>query len=83
MGYQRKIDSSILNSSKLVENKMSDNLMDVITLCDYETCPTVKCDNEGHAMIVVKSDGESQSVNGCIDHSFESHQSRAIGAAHR
>ena len=61
---------------------MNDNLRDVITLCDYETCPTIKCDNKGHVMIVVKSGGESQSVDSRKDHSFESHENRAIGDAH-
>ena len=35
---------------------------DVITLCDYETCPTIKSDNHPNEVIVVKSDGNSHSI---------------------
>ena len=35
---------------------------DVITLCDYETCPTIKSNNEVNRTIVVKSDGNLHSI---------------------
>ncbi len=35
---------------------------DVITSRDYELCPTIKSDSDAYAMIVVKSDGNSQSI---------------------
>jgi hypothetical protein len=34
----------------------------VITLCDYELCPTIKSNNGSKLVIVVKSDGNSQSI---------------------
>jgi len=37
-------------------------LRDVITLCDYGTCPTVKSNNATNRMIVVKSDGNLHSI---------------------
>lgn len=62
---------------------MNDNLMDVITLCDYEMCPTIKSNNGAIALIVVRSDEESQLVDRCIDHSFEPNENRAVGDAQR
>ena len=35
---------------------------DVITLCDYETCPTIKRNNGSNTLIVVKSDGNLHSI---------------------
>jgi hypothetical protein len=35
---------------------------DVITSCDYEMCPTIKSNSDSNTMIVVKSDGNSQSI---------------------
>ena len=61
---------------------MSDNLFDVITLCDYSTCPTIKKNNETYSLIVVKSDGKSQSIDSCIGHRLEPDENRAIGDAH-
>lgn len=80
MGYQRETDTSFVGWTRI---KMTCNLMDVITLCDYETCPTIKCDNEGYAMIVVESYGESQPINNRIGHRFEPDKNRAIGDAQR
>ena len=62
---------------------MSSNLMDVITLSDYEMCPTIKSNNGTIALIVVKSYGESQSINNCICHRFEPDTNRAIGGSQR
>ena len=62
---------------------MSSNLMDVITLCDYEMCPTIKSDSGAIALIVVKSHGELQPINNRIGHRFEPDTNRAIGDAQR
>jgi hypothetical protein len=43
-------------------------LLDVITLCDYETCPTIKSDNEVNTVVVVKSDGNSHSIETGTNH---------------
>jgi hypothetical protein len=56
---------------------------DVITLCDYETCPTIKSDDEINTVIVVKSDGNLHSIkagrNHDGDNQYESLESRAVG----
>ncbi len=56
---------------------------DVITLSDYETCPTIKCDDEINAIIVVKSDGYSHSIKAGRNHGGYSHykslENRAVG----
>ena len=41
---------------------------DVITLCDYETCPTIKSNNGLSRVIVVKSDGNSHSIETGTNH---------------
>jgi hypothetical protein len=64
-----------------MEIEMDSNRLDVITLCDYEMCPTIKCDNEPYSMIVVRWDGESQSVDSRVGYRFEPHENRAIGDA--
>ena len=68
-----------VRSEKIIE--MDKSQMDVITLCDYDRCPTVKSNNEANALIVVKSDGESQPIDNCIGHRFEPLENRAIGGA--
>jgi hypothetical protein len=56
---------------------------DVITLSDYETCPTIKSDDEINTIIVVKSDGNLHSIkagrNHDGDNQYESLESRAVG----
>jgi len=58
---------------------------DVITLCDYETCPTIKSNNGLSTMIVVKSDGNSHSIEaginrGCRNY-YKSLENRSVGDA--
>ena len=65
-----------------LRTEMSDNLLDVITLCDHSTCPTIKSNNETYALIVVKSDEESQPIDSCIGHRLEPDEDRAIEDAH-
>ncbi len=58
---------------------------DVITLSDYETCPTIKSDDEINTIIVVKSDGYSHSIKTERNHGGYSHykslENRAVGGA--
>ena len=58
---------------------------DVITLCDYETCPTIKSNNEINTIIVVKSDGNLRSIKAGRNHGGYSHykslENRAVGGA--
>jgi hypothetical protein len=58
-------------------------LLDVITLCDYEKCPTIKSNNETNTVIVVKSDGNSHSIetgrNYGDDNHYEPVETRAVG----
>ena len=42
---------------------------EVITLCDYETCPTIKSNNAIITMIVVRSDGNLHSIKAGRIHS--------------
>jgi hypothetical protein len=56
---------------------------EVITLCDYGTCPTVKCNNAINTMIVVKSDGNLHSIEaGRIrsdNNHYEPFENRTLG----
>ena len=56
---------------------------DVVTLSDYETCPTIKSDDEINTIIVVKSDGYSYSIKAGRNHGGYSHykslENRAVG----
>jgi hypothetical protein len=56
---------------------------DVITLCDYGTCPTIKSNNVINTMIVVKSDGMFYSIetgrNRGDDNHYEPLENRAVG----
>jgi len=58
---------------------------DVITLCDYETCPTIKSNNEINTIIVVKSDGNLRSIKAGSNHGSDNHykslENRALGGA--
>jgi len=58
---------------------------DVIALCDYETCPTIKSDNDLITVIVVKSDGNSHSIEAGSNHGddnyYEPLESRSVGEA--
>jgi hypothetical protein len=57
---------------------------DVITLCDYGLCPTIKSNNETNTVIVVKSDGNSHSIKagkrGDYNH-YKSLEDREVGSA--
>jgi hypothetical protein len=46
---------------------------DVITLCDYETCPTIKRNNGSNTLIVVKSDGNLHSIEAGRNHGDHTH----------
>jgi len=48
-------------------------LREVITLCDYGRCPTIKCNNAINTMIVVKSDGNLHSIKAGRIHSDNNH----------
>ena len=58
---------------------------DVITLSDYKTCPTIKSDNEINTIIVVKSDGNSLSIEAGTNHDRDNHykspENRTVGGA--
>ena len=58
---------------------------DVITLGDYEMCPTVKSDKEIDTIIVVKPDGNLQPIQAGRDHGsdnrYKSLENRAVGGA--
>jgi len=46
---------------------------DVITLSEYETCPTIKSNNEINTVIVVKSDGNLHSIQTGSNHNDNNH----------
>jgi hypothetical protein len=56
---------------------------EVITLCDYEACPTIKSNNAIITMIVVKSDGNLHSIKAGRIHSDNNHyepfENRTLG----
>ena len=58
---------------------------DVITLCDYETCPTIKSSNDLSTVIVVKSDGNSHSIEAGSNRGnrnyYKSLENRSVGDA--
>ena len=59
---------------------------DVITLCDYATCPTIKSNNTSNWIIVVKSDGNLHPIeagrnHGDCDH-YKSLEDRTVGGAY-
>jgi len=58
---------------------------DVITLGDYETCPTIKSNNETNTVIVVKSDGNSHSIEAGTNHDYDNYceplENRSVGEA--
>ena len=60
---------------------------DVITLCDYKTCPTIKSNREINTVIVVKSDGNLHPIkagrNQSVDNHYKSLENRAVGGALR
>jgi hypothetical protein len=60
---------------------------DVITLRDYETCPTIKSNNELNTINVMKSDENSRSFEAGRDHGGDNHykslENRAVGGAHQ
>jgi hypothetical protein len=61
-----------------------DKQRDVITSCDYATCPTIKSENAINTMIVVKPDEEFQPIeartNNSYDYCYESLENRTVGA---
>jgi hypothetical protein len=56
---------------------------EVITSCDYGTCPTIKSNNAINRIIVVKSDGNLHSVKAGRIHSDNNHyepfENRTLG----
>jgi hypothetical protein len=56
---------------------------DVITSCDYGTCPTIKSENAINTMIVVKSDEKFQPVEARTsdsdDYCYESLENSTLG----
>ena len=56
---------------------------DVITLCDYETCPTIKSNDAASTIVGVKSDGMSHSIKAGRNHGHDNHceplENRAVG----
>ena len=57
----------------------------VITLCDYETCPTIKSDYDLSTVVVVKSDGNSHSIEAGSNRGdrnyYKSLENRSVGDA--
>ncbi len=57
--------------------------LDVITLCDYEMCPTIKSNNAINTITVVKSDGMLHSIEARRNHGDDNHyeplENRTVG----
>jgi hypothetical protein len=62
-------------------------LSDVITLYDYEMCPTIKSNNETNTITVVKPDGNLLSIETGTNHDCNNHykspENRAVGNTQR
>ena len=60
--------------------------LNVITLCDYEMCPTIKSNNDTNTITVVKSDGNLLSIEAGTNHDCDSHykspENCSVGGAH-
>jgi hypothetical protein len=60
---------------------------DVITLCDYGTCPTIKSNNETYTVIVVKADENLHSIEAGRNYGDDGHyellEDSAVGGAHQ
>ena len=58
---------------------------DVITLCDYETCSTIKNNNAINTINGVKSDGVPHSIKAGRNHGHDNHyeplENRAVGVS--
>jgi hypothetical protein len=56
---------------------------EVITLCGYGTCPTIKCNNAINTTIVARSDGNLHSIKAGRIHGDNNHyepfENRALG----
>ena len=55
---------------------------EVITMCDYGTCPTIKSENAIKTMIMVKSDGNLHSIKAGIhsrNNHYEPFENRTLG----
>ena len=68
-------------------NKDLSTPSDVITSCDYEMCPTIKCNDGINAITVVKSDGNLLSIETGTNHDCDKHykspENRAVGNTQR
>jgi hypothetical protein len=64
-----------------------ETLQEVITSRDYESCPTIKSNNTGNRIIVVKPDGMLHSIeagrNQGDDNHYEPLENRKVGALFR
>ena len=60
-----------------------ETLQEVITSRDYESCPIIKSSNGINTIIVVKSNGNSQSIQAGTNHGDDNHyeplESSAVG----
>jgi hypothetical protein len=60
---------------------------DAITLCNYETCPTIKRSNETNTVIVVKSDENLYSIEAGRNYGDDGHyellEDSAVGGPHQ
>jgi len=60
---------------------------DVITLRDYEMCPTIKSNNETNTITVVKSDGNLLAIEAGTNHDCDNHykspENCSVGGAHQ
>ena len=60
---------------------------DVITLCDHETCPTIKNNNKVNTVFVVKSKEHLHSIEAGRNYDDDIHseptENRTVGGAHQ
>ena len=65
----------------------SECLSEIITLCDYKMCPTIKSENGRSMIIVVKTDGNLHPIEDGRNHSGPNHckpiEKRKVGGTHQ
>ena len=82
MNWNRSTKRDFETKSTLT-NEVDLAMQHVITTRDYGTCPTIKSNNAIKTMIVVKSDGNSHSIETRTNYSDSNHneplESRTLG----
>jgi hypothetical protein len=79
------MQNASISDKTSMKNKDLATQRDVITLGDYDTCPTIKSNNPISTIVVVKSDENIRSIkagsNNSDDNHYKSIENRAVGVS--